>query len=205
MIPRLPCWDFEHIGKTDNDPIPIDTDKDMTRYVAFLRGVNVSGQKILKMEYLREVFLSCGFKNVSTFIQSGNVIFDAAESDVIALTKIVEDHLLKTLNYKVHALLRTFQELTNMVKSDPFREFEAIENIKLYVTFLSVEPGKKLVLPMVSPKNDVEIFGLNMLDFYCISRQQNGSFGFPNLFIEKEFRVPATTRNWNTICKISKL
>jgi len=177
----------------------------MKRYVAFLRGINVSGQKLLKMEYLKEEFLSCGFKNVSTFIQSGNIIFDVIESNAGTLANDIEDHLLRTLGYKVQVLLRTFQELTDMVKSKPFRKFETVENIKLYVTFLTTEPDKKFILPMISPKNDIEVFASNKLDFYCISRQQNGSFGFPNVFIEKEFRVPATTRNWNTIRKISNL
>jgi len=177
----------------------------MTRYVAFLRGVNVSGQKILKMEYLREVFVSAGLSSVITFIQSGNIIFDAKESDIRKLTTALEDHLLKTLGYKVQVILRTFHELTELIKSDPFKGFAAIENIKLYITLISAEPEKEIRFPMVSPKNDVEVFGRNNLDFYCISKQQNGSFGFPNLFIEKEFRIPATTRNWNTICKISKL
>jgi uncharacterized protein (DUF1697 family) len=177
----------------------------MTRYVAFLRGINVSGQKIIKMEYLKEVFQSGGFKNVSTFIQSGNVIFEASESNLFTLTDLVEAYLLKTVGYKIQVILRTFLELTEMVKSDPFKPYEAVENIKLYVTFLSVKPEKKIVLPMVSTKNDVEIFAVNELDFFCISKLQNGSYGFPNLFIEKEFRVPATTRNWNTICKISNL
>jgi uncharacterized protein (DUF1697 family) len=177
----------------------------MIRYVAFLRGVNVSGKKIIKMEYLKEVFFSFGFKNVSTFIQSGNVIFDSDESDIHTLTNILEDNLLKTLGYKVQVIMRTFQELTDMVKSDPFKAFETIGNIKLYVTLLSAEPDKAYELPMISTKNDVEIFAVNKLDFFCISKLQNGSYGFPNLFVEKEFRIPATTRNWNTICKISNL
>jgi uncharacterized protein (DUF1697 family) len=177
----------------------------MTRYVAFLRGVNVSGQKIIKMEYLREVFVKAGLSNVITFIQSGNVIFDAKESDIRKLTIALEDLLLNTLGYKVQVILRTFHELMELVKSDPFKDFETVENIKLYITLISAEPDKKLVFPMVSPKNDVEVIGKNNLDFFCLSKLQNGSYGFPNLFIEKEFRIPATTRNWNTICKISKL
>jgi uncharacterized protein (DUF1697 family) len=188
--------------QSDNPKYP---ENNMNRYVAFLRGINVSGQKIIKMEYLKEVFLSGGFVNVSTFIQSGNVVFEASESNPDKLTELIEDHLLKTFGYKIQVILRTFQELTKMVKSDPFKPFEAVENIKLYVTFLSAKPDKKFVLPMVSPKNDVEIFAANNLDFFCISRQQKGGFGFPNIFIEKEFRIPATTRNWNTICKISNL
>jgi uncharacterized protein (DUF1697 family) len=177
----------------------------MTRYVAFLRGVNVSGQKIIKMEYLREVFVSAGLSNVITYIQSGNVIFDATESDIKKLAVFLEDHLQKMLGYKVRVILRTFDELSELVKTDPFREFESAENIKLYITHVSEEPEKKLVFPLVSPKNDVEVFGRKNLDFFCISKLQNGSYGFPNLFIEKEFRISATTRNWNTICKISKL
>jgi uncharacterized protein (DUF1697 family) len=178
---------------------------DMTRYVAFLRGINVSGQKIIKMEYLKEIFLAGGFRNVSTFIQSGNVIFEASEPNQIKLTDFLENHLLKTLGYKVQVIIRPFQELKDMVAKDPFQAFKTVENIKLYVTLLSAKIDKAYELPMISPKNDVEIFAVNKLDFFCISKLQNGSYGFPNLFVEKEFRIPATTRNWNTICKISNL
>lgn len=56
----------------------------MVRYVAFLRGINVSGKNIIKMEDLREIFDSLGFKNTTTYIQSGNVLFEADENNVRA-------------------------------------------------------------------------------------------------------------------------
>ena len=64
----------------------------MTRYVAFLRAINVGGRRV-KMHHLRELFESLGFSNVETFIASGNVIFDSPAEDTRKLEQRIEDHL----------------------------------------------------------------------------------------------------------------
>ena len=59
----------------------------MPGYVAFHRAINVSGTKIIKMAYLKQLFEDIGFKNVSTYIQSGNVYFETAKSTNDTLSK----------------------------------------------------------------------------------------------------------------------
>ena len=65
----------------------------MTRYIAFLRGINVGGQKLIKMEELTRIFTAAGFKNARTYIQCGNVIFDSGSANAIRLRKKIEKAL----------------------------------------------------------------------------------------------------------------
>ena len=62
----------------------------MTKYIALLRGINVSGQKIIKMEHLKNYFIDMGFTDVKTYIQSGNVVFQSKDKDAEKLSKHIE-------------------------------------------------------------------------------------------------------------------
>ena len=97
----------------------------MTKYIAFLRGINVGGKKIVKMQDLAAIFVAGGFKNVKTHIQSGNVIFEASIKNSSTLTKKIESNLQESLGYAVPVLLRTISELAVLIKSDPFNKIKA--------------------------------------------------------------------------------
>lgn len=180
-------------------------------YIAFLRGINVGGNKIIKMDDLKNIFESLGFKNVTTYIQSGNVSFETSMKSIKTLTPKIETSLHKALGYEVAVFLRTKEEMQALVKSDPFKKVKASDKGKTYVTFLqqTSEVLKNLDVlrkqaPMFSPKKDVEVIGVRGCDVFCLPHQVDGKFGFPNAFIEKELGVPATTRNWTTVCKMAE-
>jgi len=175
----------------------------MIRYVAFLRGINVGGHAIIKMEALREIFEMPGLKNISTYIQSGNVIFDSKETDEASLVKKIEKKLLKDTGKEIKVLLRTMYELAAMVKLNPFGKMKEDKDTKLYVSFLNEVPGKFPALPYTSPKKDFEVLPIKGREVYYITyRMANGSYGNPLIFIEKEYGKGSTSRNWNTIVKI---
>jgi uncharacterized protein (DUF1697 family) len=175
----------------------------MTKYVALLRGINVGGKKIIKMEALARVFVSLGFKDVKTYIQSGNVIFASPENDAHVLTKKIEKKLLKSFGYEVRVLLRTVDDLKGMLKRNPFKKIELSADVMLFVTFFSLEKGSKPKLPFRSSTENLEVFATkDGAAFILARRKKNGSFDFPNNFFEKEFGASATTRNWNTVNKI---
>ena len=180
------------------------TNKQPIRYIAFLRGINVSGQKIIKMTDLAAMFGKMKFDNVKTYIQSGNVLFDSLETNQTELTIAVEEGLYKALGYKVVVILRSLDELRDIISENPFKEKVESETEKFYVTLLAAEPTKQFELPLCSINNDAEVFQLDNLNAYCISRRINGKSGFPNLLVEKKLGVPATTRNWNTINNLAK-
>jgi uncharacterized protein (DUF1697 family) len=174
----------------------------MKKFVAFLRSVNVSGQKIILMKDLNLIFENAGFKNVKTYIQSGNVIFDSAIIEQNKIKIKIETVLNTSLGYKLDVLLRSHYDLNILIKNNPFNKMKPDENVKFYITFTSGLLQNKIKLPLESSKKDIEIIEQFNHDFFCLSKKVNGKFGFPNSFIEKEFKVIATTRNWTTLNKI---
>ncbi len=167
------------------------------KYIAFLRGINVGGKNIIKMEDLRKEYESLGFNNVKTYIQSGNVIFETKETNVQKLKKKIEESSKKCFGTEIITFLKTIEELKELIKLNPFKKEE-----RRYVTFIE-QPIKKQV-PCFSSKKDVEIIAIKETTLFSYAHEVNGQAGFPNSFIEKEFKTQATTRNWNTIEKIVK-
>ncbi len=175
----------------------------MVRYIAFLRAINVAGQKLIKMDELARIFASAGFKNVRTYIQSGNVIFETAETNPVELTKKIETKLHKTLGYEVTVLLRPIIDLERTIKRDPFKRVKASPDVMRFVVFLSDEPKSKPKLPLISTKENLELFEIKDRAAFVLSRRKkNGRSGFPNAFVEKELGVAGTTRKWTTVRKI---
>lgn len=177
----------------------------MNEYLAFLRGINVGGHGTVTMEDLRQAFSLAGCKNVRTYIQSGNVIFNSSEAKQDALSRKIEKTLKNELGLETLVLIRTSEEIIKLAKQDPFKDALAGADVKRYVTFLYERPQSAPKLPMVSPKEGLELFSIKNLEAFIISRQVRGKYGFPNNFVEKELGVPATTRNWNTVGKILAL
>src|SRR4051812_19370866 len=105
----------------------------MTIYIALLRGINVNGQKMIKMDQLKNIFESLPFQNVKTYIQTGNVIFEAADDDLLSTR--IESKLNDVLGYHVPVIVRTLDELEGIVRQTPFPLIEISENEKLYVSF----------------------------------------------------------------------
>jgi len=175
----------------------------MTKYVAFLRGINVGGHKPVKMDELSRMFTSCGFENVRTYIQSGNVWFESAAQESETFMRPVEQALQRALGFEVAVFVRSVRELQALVKADPFAAHTADADATPYVTFVAAAPKPKPTLPLVSPNGDVEVFAIRRRDVCSLSHAVKGRNGFPNLFVEKTFGVLATTRNWNTVVKMA--
>ena len=175
----------------------------MTRYVAFLRAINVAGQKLIKMQDLAQIFAAAGFKNVQTYIQSGNVIFDSRSTNSAALSKKIERTLQQALGYEVPIILRTLAELEALVKRNPFEKIKTGDEVVLFVVFLSNQTKPTPKLPLISIKESLELFEVKDGAAFVVARRKpNGRGGFPNAFVEKELGVVGTTRNWNTVNKI---
>lgn len=177
----------------------------MDRYIAFLRGVNVSGQKLLKMEALRKVLAENGFADVKTYIQSGNVIFSTVNTDSNHLTLEIEDIIEKHFGFHTDVILRRHSEIESVLNSLELYKLKFEKERKSYITFAKEEFSEQMELPLFSKNHDVEIIFRNSKDFISVSTAYKGVYGFPNSFIEKLTGIPATTRNPNTLEKILKL
>ncbi|MFI5134744.1 MAG: DUF1697 domain-containing protein [Chitinophagales bacterium] len=173
--------------------------KESIRYVAFLCAINVGG-RFVKMDALTKMFSSFGFKNVKTFIQSGNVVFDSEEMNTKKIEQKIEQGLAKKLGYEVATMVRTLDEFKAMVKRNPFKTIS--RDAKISVAFMSDKPKDKMKLPLFSAKKDVEIFEINDRDAFCVHHLINGQWGYPNQFIEKALGVKTTVRFWSAIIKL---
>jgi len=172
------------------------------RFVAFLRGINVGGNKLIKMEELRRVIEGSGFTNVRTFIASGNVIFDSQETDTSVLAKKIERKLLKAFGHEITVVILELASLTSMAKRNPFKKLDGEPDVMLCTVFFAADPPK-LKLPMKSIPENLEVFAVrDATAFVICRRKKSGWFGFPNNFVEKQFGVAATTRQWKTVQKI---
>jgi uncharacterized protein (DUF1697 family) len=176
----------------------------MNRYVAFLRGVNVSGQKIIKMEVLREVLAGAGLNDVKTHIQSGNILFTTGHREnqvILSIENLIEE----TFGFRTDVILRRLNDIEAIVNTNLFSTLQSDDGAKYYITFLKHEYTQPLEIPLFSKNKDVEIINQTQTALISISRQFKGNYGFPNGFIEKLTGIPATTRNPNTLEKILKL
>ena len=170
-------------------------------YVAFLRGVNVGGKTPVRMKQLAGVLTAAGFRNVRTFIASGNVIFEASAKDPARLARKMEKNLLKALDYEITVIIRNVDELRAI--RNPFKKSKPSANEMFFVTFLASPPSVKPRLPLRSKTENMEVIALtDGAAFILARRKKTGWFGFPHTFAEKELRVPTTTRNWTTVVKI---
>jgi uncharacterized protein (DUF1697 family) len=177
----------------------------MTKYVAFLRGINVGGHKQIKMAELSRIFESLSLRNVKTYILSGNVLFETRETSPGVLTRKIETGLHNALGYEVSVILRTIGELEALTKLNPFKQVKADADVKKYVTFLSEKHASKLKVPLLSPKKEWELIHLNPREVFSVAFPAKGRYGESMAWVEKEFGKSVTTRNWNTVVKILAL
>jgi uncharacterized protein (DUF1697 family) len=175
----------------------------MQTYIAFMRAINVGGRALVKMTDLQDAFESVGCRNVRTFIQSGNVVFEAREERAPSLLRKLSKVLRELIGGEVQMVVRTAGELERLVKANPFKNVDAAGAPKLYVTFLAEKPKGTIGFPVVSTAERLEAIGMKQLDVFIVSRRKkSGFYGFPNNFIEKALRTSGTTRNWSTVTKI---
>jgi uncharacterized protein (DUF1697 family) len=177
----------------------------MQTYIAFLRGINVGGNRLIKMQELVRIFNAVGCKNVRTYQQAGNVIFDSRTASRKSLTKKIEAALEAGLGYRVPIIVRSVAELRQTINRAPFKNLEKSKDVMLLAVFLAEDPNPKPALPFTSTTQNVEVFDVAAGVAFCVARRKkNGWFGFPNGVVEKAFKVVATTRQWSTVQNVVK-
>lgn len=167
----------------------------MTIYVALLRGINVAGQKIIPMADLRTLFVKLGFADAKTFIQSGNVVFTAAQA-APALRKTLEAGILKRFAMEVTVIVKSLPELAKIVKANPYGITG--EGERVYLTYLAEPPGKDGIKALDATRNATDDFTIARDAVYILVRGGYGKSQFSNNFVEKKLAVRATSRNLET-------
>jgi uncharacterized protein (DUF1697 family) len=177
----------------------------METYIAILRGINVSGYKIIKMDELREAFGSLNYKNVRTYIQSGNVVFDYKKTRQNDLKKSIEKRIFETFGFEVPVIVKEKKEVEYILKNNPFVNKRKEDSIKLHVTFLAEEPDQANVNKIKELKYEGAEFIVSGKAVYLFCPDRYGYTKLNNSFFETKLKVAATTRNWRTVNELANI
>ena len=172
----------------------------MTRYIAFLRGINVGGHNV-KMERLRELFTEIGLHNVRSYINSGNIFFDTERTDREELTRAIETHLRENLGFEVPTFLRTTAEIASVLSQEPFGKILLTEDTRFCVIFTNDLLDIDMKLPLQSSKMDMDLVTVNPHEAFVVWHIVNGrppSGKFPAEILP----ASNTTRFFHTLQKI---
>jgi uncharacterized protein (DUF1697 family) len=171
------------------------------RYVAFLRAINVGGHTV-KMDRLRALFEELPLENVSTFIASGNVIFEAPSGDVGTLERRIDRHLERALGYEVGTFIRTPEELALVSRHPPFQPAELERGGTLYVSFLSSPPPDGTADRVAGLSTAVDDLRLHGRELYWLCAVGISRTEVKGSELGRVLGRPATMRNINTVRRI---
>ncbi len=167
-------------------------------FIAMLRGINVSGQKKIKMADLREHLSEIPLYDVRTYIQSGNIVF-RSEQTPEPLEAAIRSKIEKKYGFDVPTLVKTPKEFETAIAGNPYGHRMAEESKRVYITFLSDIPEQPLVDNLKSVDHSPEEWVLKGKDIYFYSPHGYGNAKMSNNYFEAKLKVKATTRNWKTI------
>jgi uncharacterized protein (DUF1697 family) len=174
----------------------------MLRLIAFLRAINVGGHNVTMTE-LRGVFETLGFKEVETFIASGNVIFSSRSKDIGALERKIESQLLRSLGYEVKVFLRTVPEVAAIARYKPFKEPQLSSATALNVAFLADPLSVDAEKSLMALKTEIDDFYVHGREVYWLCKKKQSDSKFSNARFEKMLKTRATWRNINTAVRLA--
>ena len=170
----------------------------MKTYISILRGINVSGKNIIKMEALKEMYTDLGFRKVTTYIQSGNVIFQSSQPDAMLVSDLITSGIVSRFALKVPVLVLHYNEFQAVLSNNPFLETSGVDISKLHITFLSGIPGLTNVEALKNTSCLPDEFVLSERAVYLMCPDGYGNTKLTNSYFENKLKVTATTRNVRT-------
>ena len=177
----------------------------MTTHLALLRGINVSGHNMIKMDDLKTCLEVIGFKNVQTYIQSGNVFVDSDEENSAVVGFKIKQEIFKTFGYDVANVMVSKKDLEACFKKNLFLNDKEIDYKKLYVAFVSKELRSEAIhdlkISQFKP-DEAHIDGTRIYIKYAVGA---GKTRLDQKYIEKKLILTATIRNWNTVTQLLQL
>jgi uncharacterized protein (DUF1697 family) len=180
----------------------------MPTYVSLLRGINVSGRNRIAMADLRAFFESQRHTNVTTYVQSGNVVSKSRSKSEAKVADAIEQAIAHDLGLEVTVLVRTPEALSRVLAANPFASGPA-DPTKLHVTFLHDEPAVAAVRAVdtadIAAKFSPDEFAIAGREVYVHCPNGYGNTKINNTFFEKKLGVAATTRNWKTVTQLVEL
>lgn len=171
------------------------------KYVALLRGINVTGKNMIKMETLRATFESLGFEDVKSYINSGNLIFKTAKTDDAKLATKIHDAIQKEFAFDISVMVRPMAKIEEIVAWAPFKgQFESHKDV--HVFFLNEKLTAEQEALLLAQGNENEVFAIFGRHVACLLKIHITDSAVGKGFIDKKLKVAATGRNWRTVNKL---
>lgn len=171
----------------------------LSTYISILRGINVGGHRQIQMPALTALYRELGLLKPTSYIQSGNVVFDTRRRFSAAkLGTRLEQAILEKFGFEVKVLVLTVEEMRRALAANPFLKLKGIHPEKLYVTFLATEPVIEGWEDIAAKKGSQDLFAVIGRQVYLYLPAGYGKALLNNHFFELRFGVTATTRNWRT-------
>lgn len=174
-------------------------------YIALLRGINIGPHKRMKMEKLRACCESIGFKNVQTYIQSGNVVCQAGKLSGEAAAKKIETQILEEFGFSADVIARTGDEMKQIVTGNPLLKEQGVDISKLHVVFLSEVPSAEAIkkLEAIVKAPDKVRHKRKEIYFYFPNGVSGSSIWKHNL--DRVMGISGTMRNWKTVNTLNEM
>ncbi|KAG2378786.1 hypothetical protein C9374_007934 [Naegleria lovaniensis] len=180
-----------------------------TSYISLLRGINVGGHRSIKMSELKTIYENVNCTKVKTLKTSGNVVFEYLHRDdtVQNLEEALSQEIMKRHSYVVPVLIRTVQELKQIIKNNPYYSRDRSSHKDLYVTLLADTPSDEAIKEVCDQRKSFEPdeFQIEGRTIYMKLESSAAKTKLTNTFLERKFKTQATTRNWTTMLELETL
>jgi uncharacterized protein (DUF1697 family) len=173
-------------------------------YVALLRGINVGGKNMLPMKGLARLFEDAGCASVRTYIQSGNVLFNASPAKAGKLPALIAKGIADQFGYRVPVLLRTVDEFRETIGNNPFLQAGAPENW-LHVLFLETQPDASRIAALDPDRSPGDTYSVRGREIYLQCPNGVGNTKLTNTYFDSKLATISTGRNWRTVLKLFEL
>ena len=177
----------------------------MPIYIAMLRGINVGGHNKIKMEELRVSLEALSFKQVQTYIQSGNAVFRSGKLSPASLAQNIEQKILADFGFSPLVITRSAEELGAVIAANPFLIEHRLDPAKLHVVFLAEPPTPAATTELLSLTAPPDLSHLSKREIYLFLPNGMSQSTLWNNPIERRLLKRATTRNWNTVTALYKM
>jgi len=173
-------------------------------HVAFFRGINVGGKHSLPMQQVVRLFNAAGCENVRTYIQSGNVVFDAASATVRALPRVIPAAVAERFRFDTPLIVRTARELGAVAKENPFLR-RGLDASRAHVAFLASAPSAAQISSLDPERSPGDAFVVRGREVYLQLPNGVGRSKLTNAYLDSTLGTVSTMRNWRTVLALVDL
>ncbi len=177
----------------------------MPIYLSLLRGINVGGNKSIKMADLQRLYESLGFTGAQTLLQSGNVVFQTGQTDAAHIVRQLEARIEQTFGFPSSVILRTRDQWQTIIERLPFSAAQMAEPGKILVMCLRDEPTAAAFAELQAAYSGPEVLHLSGAELYIYYAEGMGRSKLTHVLLEKKLKTIGTGRNWNTVQKLLAL